>query len=103
MRLKTLKKSRLVPMPFGPEAEDRMQQIRAELAQRNAEHEPGFYVLINEAQAEDLASGYVPLAVKAMCRTMLDWQDEERRCAERPVRKRRPVRGELVQGRRVNV
>lgn len=57
----------------------------AELAERNADHEPEFNMIITEAQAMDLASGYVPLAVKAMATTMLDWQDDLRRAAERPV------------------
>jgi hypothetical protein len=60
--------------------------LKQELAQRNAEHETEFYVLINEDQAVDLASGYVPTAVKAMVLTMLDWQAEDRRRAARPVR-----------------
>jgi hypothetical protein len=59
--------------------------LQAELAARNQEHEQEFYVLVNEAQALDLAAGYVPLAVKAMVRTMLEWQDDLQRAAERPV------------------
>ena len=61
------------------------QALRAELAKRNEEHESEFYILVNEAQAADLASGYVPQVVKAMARTMLDWYDEDRRRAARPV------------------
>lgn len=59
--------------------------LREDLAQRNAEHPTDFYVLVNEAQALDLASGYVPQAVKAMVTTMLDFRDEDRRRAVRPV------------------
>lgn len=49
-------------------------------------HEHTFYVQLTEAQALDLASGYVPTAVKATVRCMLDWQEEDRRRAERPVK-----------------
>jgi hypothetical protein len=65
-------------------------EIRAALVERNAEHVPEVYVLVTEDQAADLAAGYVPTSVRAMCRTMLDWQDEDRRRADRPVR---PPRG----------
>lgn len=89
-------------MPLSSETETRMQAIRDECARRNVEHEPGFYILVNEAQAEDLAAGYVPLVVKAMARTMLDWEDEERRRAARPAlkKKRRRLDREVVQGQR---
>ena len=46
---------------------------------------PAFYVMVTEAQAGDLASGYVPQAVMAMCTAMLDWRDQDRRRAKRPV------------------
>jgi hypothetical protein len=59
--------------------------LRAELVQRNAEHGTEWYVLLNDDQAADLASGFVPQSVKAMVRCMLDWRDEDRRRAERPV------------------
>jgi hypothetical protein len=59
--------------------------LRAELAQRNQEHETEFYLLVNEQQAADLAAGYVPQAVKAMVTTMLDWREEDARRAARPV------------------
>ena len=57
------------------------------LDHRNAEHETEWYVLLNDEQALDIASGYVPNAVKAMVRTMLDWREEDERRAARPVRK----------------
>jgi hypothetical protein len=66
-----------------------MAALRAALVERNAEHVPEFYVLVTEEQAADIASGYVPISVRAMCRTMLDWQDDDRRRAERPLHKRR--------------
>ncbi len=62
-----------------------MAALRAALVQRNAEHEPECYVLVTEAQLEDLAAGYVPTSVRAMARTMLDWQEDDRRRAARPV------------------
>jgi hypothetical protein len=62
--------------------------LRAALVERNATHDPEFYMLVTEAQAADIASGYVPLSVRAMCRTMLDWQDDDRRRAERPQQRR---------------
>ena len=65
------------------------QALRDALLQRNTEHACEFYVLVNQAQAEDLASGYVPTDVKAMILTMLDWQEDDRRRAARPVEKRR--------------
>ena len=48
--------------------------------------ETQFYALVNEEEALDLASGYVPLTVVAMMRTMLDWLEIDRRRAERPVK-----------------
>ena len=59
--------------------------LRAALVQRNAEHAPEFYMLVTEPQAEDIAAGYVPTTVRAMARTMLDWQEDDRRRAARPV------------------
>jgi hypothetical protein len=64
-----------------------MAALRAALVERNAEHVPEFYVLVTEEQAADLASGYVPTSVRAMVRAMLDWQDDDRRRAERPTRR----------------
>jgi len=66
--------------------------LREDLARRNAEHPTDFYVLVNEAQALDLASGYVPQAVKAMVTTMLDFRDEDRRRAARPVPRKKKGR-----------
>lgn len=48
-----------------------------------------FYIEVTEQQALDIASGYVPNAIKAAVRTMLDWQEEDRRRAERPVPSKR--------------
>ncbi len=62
--------------------------LRSELAARRAEHGTTFYIEVNEGQALDIASGYVPGSVKAQVRTMLDWQLEDERRAARPVRKK---------------
>ena len=59
---------------------------REQLAARMTEHGTTFYVELNEDQAEDVASGYVPSDVKAQVRCMLDWQEEDRRRAERPLK-----------------
>jgi hypothetical protein len=64
-------------------------QLADELAQRVAERGTDFYVLVNEAEALDLASGYVPLSVRGMVRAMLDFQEDDRRRAERPIRKKK--------------
>jgi hypothetical protein len=63
-------------------------KLRASLIERNAEHAPEYYLLVNESQCADIASGHVPTAVMAMARTMLDWEDQDRKRAERPVQKR---------------
>lgn len=63
------------------------------LRQRNAEHEPNFWILVNERQCRDLSCWYVPDAVKAMASTMLDWEEELERKAARPVPKPSPKRG----------
>jgi hypothetical protein len=51
--------------------------------------ESRFYVLVNEAQATDIAAGFVPNAVQAQVRAMLDWASEDQRRAARPVPKKR--------------
>ncbi len=42
---------------------------------------------LTEAQACEMAAGYVPNSIKAQLREMLDFQLEDQRRAERPVRK----------------
>lgn len=64
------------------------QAIREELRQRNLEHGWRFHIEVSEADALDLASGYVPNHVKAMILTMLDFHAEDARRAARPVRPR---------------
>lgn len=67
----------------------RVDALRAELAQRTAEHGMEFRIVLDEAQALDLASGYVPNSVKAMLTAALDWAAEDQRRADRPLRRRR--------------
>lgn len=51
-----------------------------------------FYVRCSEGQALDIASGYVPNAVRAMVTTMLDWQRQDALRAERPVKTPKKVK-----------
>jgi hypothetical protein len=53
-----------------------------------------FYVELSDDDAEDVASGYVPTAIKAQVRAMLDWRREDERRAARPVRPSRQPKGE---------
>lgn len=62
--------------------------IRRELAARMLEHGTVFSLQLTEADALDLASGYVPDTIKAGCLAMLDWQREDERRAARPSRRR---------------
>jgi hypothetical protein len=48
-----------------------------------------FYVELTDEQALDIASGYVPAAVKAMVITMLDWRRIDEVRAARPVKQQR--------------
>ncbi len=41
---------------------------------------------ISEDECLDLASGYVPLTVKAQARDLLDYRRQDERRAERPVK-----------------
>ena len=77
-------------MALSPDAVARMQALRVELAQENAEHEPTFYIQVTAEQLADVAAGFVPGSVRAMARTLLDFEDADRRAAERP--NRRPVK-----------
>lgn len=61
--------------------------FRAELAARRATSGTTFYLELNEGQAADIASGYVPTDIRAMVLWMMDWFEEDRRRAARPVQK----------------
>jgi len=77
--------------------------LRQALVEQNAAHEPVFYMAMKEAEALDLASGYVPTPVQAMARAMLDWQEQDRRRAARPYRakpKRKGRRDTTAKARR---
>lgn len=64
-------------------------ELLDELAQRRAEHGTIFYFEFNEDQVMDLASGYVPNVLKATFKAALDWDEEDKRRAERPVKVKR--------------
>lgn len=49
--------------------------------------EPTFQFQLSPSQTIDLASGYVPNDVRAMCLAALDWREDDRRRAARPVQK----------------
>lgn len=66
---------------------------QADLEARREAHGHVMHFQISEAEALDLASGYVPLSVQAMAKSMLDWADEDRRAAARPVRGRKLTNG----------
>ena len=56
-------------------------------------HVPGAYLLrMTEDQAVDLASGFVPSAVKAQIIEMLDAHREDERRAARPIPRKKDVR-----------
>jgi hypothetical protein len=63
------------------------QQVRDALLQRNADHEPEFYISLTETEASECASGYVSQSIKSRLRAMLDWRLEDERRAARPVQK----------------
>ena len=46
-----------------------------------------FHLQLASSQMIDLASGYVPQDVRAMCLAALDWREDDRRRAARPVQK----------------
>jgi hypothetical protein len=64
---------------------------RIEAAEIEHEHDTVISLQISVTQCADLASGYVPLAVKANCMGCLELLDgtEDARRAARPVPKRR--------------
>ncbi len=57
-----------------------------DLESRATHKEPVSWLQVTEADLLDLASGFVPGTVQAMCRTLLDFADQDRRRAERPYR-----------------
>lgn len=68
---------------------DQARQLRLEIADRNAEHTPEWYLMLNEEETIDIASGFVPSTVKAMALMLLDQANEDRRRAARPVKGKR--------------
>jgi hypothetical protein len=68
----------------SPEWVNRLEALRQELL---AQGGPGteFVFRFTEGQLLDLASGYVPVGLKAAFMAALDWSEEDRRRAARPV------------------
>ena len=71
--------------------------VRAELERRNAEHGTLFSLQLSEADALDVASGYVPQSIQAAVLAMLDWRraDARARTAQRGLRFEAAVVGSL--------
>ena len=65
-------------------------------AGRLAPCDTDFYILVKQADAIDIASGYVPQAIQAQVRAMLDFQREDERRAARPVKLERKTRGDTM-------
>lgn len=78
------------PLPGTAEYDiSRLEAQNAALqAELDARGEPAhrIYILVTEAQATDLASGYVPTSVKAQITTLLEYREEDARRAARPER-----------------
>ena len=74
-------------MALSPSAVAKIDALRAELLQRQGEHGTVYGFEFTEAQVEDMAAGYVPRDVVAAMRAALDWAEEDRRRAGRPIRK----------------
>lgn len=70
-------------------------QARTDEQRPYAEHDrdrEAFWVHLTEAQAEALASGYVPLGTKSVLRELLDYDLEDQRRADRPIEKVKKAR-----------
>lgn len=62
-------------------------QLRDELAARNAERGARIYLMVDERDAFALAAGLVPKAVRAMARTAIDWEFAPERKARQRTRR----------------
>lgn len=81
-------------MPLSPEAVLQIEELRQLLLVENGTQTTDFHFCFTDAQVLDLASGYVPDALKAAFRAALDWHEEDKRRAEagaarRPTSKKR--------------
>lgn len=63
--------------------------MRKSPAPQSYVEETTYYIQVNEQQALDIASGYVPNVVKAQVLTLLDWVAEDERRANRPSAKKK--------------
>lgn len=64
-----------------------------DLAQRNAEHEPTYTMVLTLRDVEDLAAGCASKSVVAMARMLLDDYDYLARNARRPLERERRKEG----------
>lgn len=58
-------------------------EIRAEMRQRVTERGTKYWLEFDEADAIDLAAGFVPASVRATFLSMISWLDDDRRAAAR--------------------
>ncbi len=84
--------------PVSPEFVLRLDALRAEFMQQNADGLPAtsFNFWFTEEQMLDLASGYVPNSIRAAFMAALDWAEEDRRRAGAPPYKARRPKGEVA-------
>ena len=66
---------------------ERNDQVRDELAARNAERGSRIFLMVDERQAYALAAGFLPKAVQAMAQTAVDWEFSPKR---QPRKRRAP-------------
>ena len=57
-----------------------------------------YQIAMTEADLMDLASGCVPRIVQAMAGTLLEWEDQVRRQAQRPAKPKKAVRRKYAEG-----
>jgi hypothetical protein len=70
----------------SPDFVNRLEALRQELLARDPETgETRFDFTFTEGQVLDLASGFVPASLKAAFLAALDWAEEDKRRAARPV------------------
>jgi hypothetical protein len=72
-------------MPLSPDFVRRLDELRHELLVE-LDGSTRFWFQFDEEQMLDLASGYVPDALKAAFMVALDWHREDERRAARPVK-----------------
>ncbi len=68
-------------MPLSPDTVNRLEELRQLLLVENGSQSTRFCFEFNDAQVLDLASGFVPPALKAAFLAALDWHEEDIRRA----------------------